>query len=1063
MPYAFDLLRHLPPRPSDAYQRTRLFRRLDQARAQFPIIWICSPPGAGKSTLVSSYLQYRQLPCSWYQFTPSDVDPASFLDAFKRVLLLDAAPQAESSESAGPLQSAHPRDLFADLRRRFAAPILVFDDCHELSENSDTYGLLSDGLESRSEGAVIFISRSGPPPALARQYMNREMLVIGWDDLQLTPEESLGIASLLGHKPREQGAVLKAHEKAAGWMAGLVLMLQEMRHGSQKRMHSPYTLEKSIQDYLQAEVFGRLDSATRGFLMATAQLQCMNAETAEQLTGNSEAQAIFAELCHKHYFTERHELPRTVYQYNPLFRGFLLTQAEVLLDTESLAALRRRAASVLETSGQIECAALQLIKIQDWQALLCLVERHAGALLQQDRVQTIESWLLALPAVDREAAPWALYWLGMCQLTHTERTGSAHFERAFGLFKAENDRLGMLLSWSGVVNACLGANDYSQLDTWVSWLDDYLPTISSWPTDECEHRVATSMFAALLYRQPHRKDIGEWSERVKMILRQSSDAAQNMIMTRHLMRYQVLFGDSSGSAMILEIARMTAVAHPHAVSVQIQYGMAEGLAAWFSASYEECLTAVRKALDLALESGMHRWDFELYGLGACASIGRSKFSDAQDWLQKMSMTLFTQPRSEAANYHYLSAWCAMARGDLASAQEHADAAHYMYTNSGAVYRCALVEAGLAHIRHERGDRTGAAEYLARAQQYAETTSSAHLIFVCGLMSYHQAAARGDSDGARSALIRTFSVGRMQCYENSFWWLPRVISESCALALSIGIETDYAQGLVRRHELVLDSPPLDIEHWPWQIKVYTLGRFSLIKQGQPLWASRKAQHKPLELLKVLIAYGGREVSVDLLASVLWPDAEGDAASNSFDITLHRLRKLIGSDKIINLKDGRLTLDGRYCWVDTWAIERMIGQADFALRSDKAGVDIDAIMRKSSAVLSLYQGHYLGKEYFHPWAITLRERLRSKFLRHVTDMGHFLETQRRWDDAVVYYKKGLEVDDLAEQFYQSLMLCYRHLGCRSEALAVYRRCRSTLSIVLGIEPAPATEAIHASLLS
>ncbi len=53
--------------------------------------------------------------------------------------------------------------------------------------------------------------------------------------------------------------------------------------------------------------------------------------------------------------------------------------------------------------------------------------------------------------------------------------------------------------------------------------------------------------------------------------------------------------------------------------------------------------------------------------------------------------------------------------------------------------------------------------------------------------------------------------------------------------------------------------------------------------------------------------------------------------------------------------------------------------------------------------------------------------------------------------------------AEQFYQPLTICYQQLGCRSEALAVYRRCRSALSIVPAVEPSSVSESIRKSLLS
>ena len=46
------------PKLYDALPRPRLFALLDQA-AKRPIVWVCAAPGAGKTTLVASYLEAR--------------------------------------------------------------------------------------------------------------------------------------------------------------------------------------------------------------------------------------------------------------------------------------------------------------------------------------------------------------------------------------------------------------------------------------------------------------------------------------------------------------------------------------------------------------------------------------------------------------------------------------------------------------------------------------------------------------------------------------------------------------------------------------------------------------------------------------------------------------------------------------------------------------------------------------------------------------------------------------------------------------------------------------------
>ncbi|MBI3569732.1 MAG: hypothetical protein HY082_01315 [Gammaproteobacteria bacterium] len=260
------------------------------------------------------------------------------------------------------------------------------------------------------------------------------------------------------------------------------------------------------------------------------------------------------------------------------------------------------------------------------------------------------------------------------------------------------------------------------------------------------------------------------------------------------------------------------------------------------------------------------------------------------------------------------------------------------------------------------------------------------------------------------------------------------------------------------QLPLSAPALD-EHRNYPLQIYTLGRFSVSRGIEPIRFAKKAQHRPLELLKVLVALGGREVATDQLAMAMWPESEGDVAYNAFEITLHRLRKLIGIEKALVLSNGLLSLNNQFCWVDVWLLEQVMGRAEALLNS--AQPDLDELTDLSSRVLAIYHGHFLGRETPEPWSISLRERLRSKFLRHLIDVARHWERIGRHGTAIQCYQKGLEIDDLAEIFYQRLMVCYQQLGRRSEALAVYRRCRATLSLILSISPSPATEAIHRRL--
>ena len=142
-----------------------------------------------------------------------------------------------------------------------------------------------------------------------------------------------------------------------------------------------------------------------------------------------------------------------------------------------------------------------------------------------------------------------------------------------------------------------------------------------------------------------------------------------------------------------------------------------------------------------------------------------------------------------------------------------------------------------------------------------------------------------------------------------------------------------------------------------LQIYTLGRFSVARGAEPIRFARKTQRRPLQLLKVLVALGGRAIGTDRLGMALWPESEGDMAYNAFEITLHRLRRLIGVDRALVLRDGLLTLDNRRCWVDVWAFEQAASRTEALLNFPAPNPD--ELDNMSSRVVTLYHGHFLKR--------------------------------------------------------------------------------------------------------
>ena len=180
---------------------------------------------------------------------------------------------------------------------------------------------------------------------------------------------------------------------------------------------------------------------------------------------------------------------------------------------------------------------------------------------------------------------------------------------------------------------------------------------------------------------------------------------------------------------------------------------------------------------------------------------------------------------------------------------------------------------------------------------------------------------------------------------------------------------------------------------------------------PLVSKGKAQKQPLELLKALVAHGGRNVDAAMLTALLWPDAEGDDAKTSFDSNLYRLRKLLDVDGALALAEGKLSLDAGVVWLDVWAFEQAL---------DATPPDVDAALALLSRPFPRPRSAgAVGAAAARPAAGAARAR------RARTRPGA-AKRERDFAAARALYERALELDNLAEAVYRRLMVCQRELG-------------------------------------
>lgn len=1047
------------PALPNIYPRQNLYNFLDRKRGD-RFTWISGLAGSGKSTLVASYLGRGDSPCLWYRLDENDNDLAGFF------LYLKAAVERISPRKRRKLPLLTPEylmDIPAFSRRFFRiigqrldpGSCLVFDNYHELPDNTPFHQVFIEGLMSLpNDKPVYIISRKGPPREFAGIIAANKLHLVGQDLLTLTLEETMGILLLENESRLSQTAMERIHRDTGGWMAGVILMARSTPTEEILLATGKSRIPEVVFEYLAGELFDSLDTEIKKFLLATAFLPRMTANLAQSLTGRIDADRILSEQIRSHLFIE--ELPTSdrTYRYHPLFREFLLAEGRKSLGNEAVASLRGRAAQILEDAGLTEDAVALYKESGDMERLSRLILMQASYLAQQGRFKILEKWLEYIPPDVLAANPWLSYWKGVCRLPFFPDSARTCFQTAFDKFNDRSELAGKLLAWSGAVDAIVFEWGYFTLfDPWIEWLDQRMGFETSFPSPDIEARVSIGMSIALICRNPRHPKLNDWITRALS----ASRACKNIDLYVQAGTYAIVQYAWSGAyakAQVLndEMGKQVG-ARKTSAHIDLTWRYLDATAhIWSQVPAEISVKKVTSALKIAKKKGIHTWDSMLLQqlLYISLVIGDLKRADAvRSDLKDMLPRLRYQ---DHIIFHHLSCLYKFVEGSLSQAEAHANAAHDISIQTGFLYPQILSRFTRAQILSAQGEPAEAEILLAEALSQARTVKSTIFEFMCLLGQAHIVLCQNSDEKADHLIRLALRLGRVNNYHNMiYWWQPRMLATICARAFKAGIELAYVKQLIRHLKL---DPPENLgvmEAWPRPVKIRTLGTFQLSMRDAAGLPVKKAQDKPLLLLKAIITFGDRGAGREQIIDLLWPDTEADFANNSLKTTLHRLRQLVGSRGAVQLEGGILKLNPNYCWVDALAFERLCRQSEIAWTNVRTDTDRENALELTQTALAIYKGPFLEQGQDESWFIYYRERLKRKYVRAVMTAARYYKEMGFFDQAIALYEDGLEQDPLVEKFYQNIMRCYLSTGRQAEALSVFNRLSGVLSAA-NIRPSP-----------
>jgi DNA-binding SARP family transcriptional activator len=1007
-----------------------------------PLTLVEAEAGYGKTTLAQS--GPADLSRAWYALNSDDSDPTVFLIRLAWALqpFCPALPQRlahhrPGEERAETSWSELVEVVLTELDSIAGTGLLlVLDDYHHVDTPTINFILdrLVDGLPPGVR--ILATTRARPAlPSLARWQATGIACVIARGDLAFTTQEAADFwRARFGLEVNTDQAELLIRE-TEGWPIALGLIGAHLRHHGADVNTLAEKLPAGRDElfaYLSEQVLARLPADLKDFLLSTASPRSFDDGLAAHLSGRADTTQVLQLVLSAGLFCTYDG--RGGYRYHHLFRDFLLAQQ----DGEQRRSGHRRTADHLEQTGALEEALFHSIEAADDLRTVRLLEQLGDPWISAGRHQAFLDASNRLPERVRAVSP----------RLQVDRS------RAF--------RLACDYPAALAEARAAALREGARTDALKAEIDIYLDTVQPHPAAPLLAQMRRTiqdrelMVPWLAMLAEHHVNAGN-PDRARHALQRHANASGGA--PARDVRLEVRTGDLHQARRLLEATT------DEALLVHRSHREREPLLAWthgLLGNREEAAEHARRGIARGQERGSHSVLFVSTSRLAHAQLcgDAEAAADLETVIQHYEAALLVVARTGVPRLRAESLiGLTVAHGRLGDADavlRHGTEALELLTSAGDSYMAAMARLamgiGSACVHHP-----DAPTLLADARSRAQRAGDVYIPVIADIWLAHLSLQRGDKEAflchATAALATMREYGLDSLLVRTPWLgLPGVERRRAWLrqASSNPATAEYALYLLGRLPARDYFPPTPISTAPTpELRLLTLGRFSALRNGEPIPTARWERRKSRELLWLLTSREQRSVLREEALELLWPETDPEATAPRLRVALHALRgalepdrKSRGQDRFVHTDGNRITLDPSV-QID-WTEFRRLARGAF-----DADAGQEAVVLGHQAI-ALYQGAYLEDAIDLPWAEGLRESLKVTFIELTLHTAEAEFNRGALSAAVELAHRALDADRYREGAYRLLAQVHLSSGDTAAAQRAFRTCAERLSEDLGVRP-------------
>ncbi len=1057
--------------------RTRLEDIMDRA-IEYRFMLVNGSPGQGKTSLVANYLQKSAYNVFWYQIDDANANSAQFMEDLAEFLrYFPTSPEIEDEpQYSYPYPAASELDYpaFIEFLKGFtplgAELFIVIDDYH-LIKNADGFDKLLEYMVDNAPACFhfIIISRDEPEWDLAQRKVRREMLRIGNEQIAFTLGEIRDFFREIHHINLNCGQVSTVSEIVGGWTPVMILLAEKITTEPEilnQNIDSILGNLPELSQFIEQEIYSNLTPDQKEVLLSISHVSEEIPSELVNLICGEEGETVLRDLVRECFLISHNKGHLSdEYKLHPLLSSFLRQRADEIWENEKVTGLHCKIGKYYFELEQWSKAIDHFLKGQDLEMAIEVLKNSGPEILNYALSDRLHA-LVNLPSTEIKDDPWLQFAFACAVRFRDPALCHNYITQALKGFRANNDAKGELQA------LCLNTEVLilfpGDLHLMQKLLDNNGPQGSK-ELSNTRIQAYKNVYAAM----SHCWLTGNLNEAIRL--------GEKARWTSHLLKdinlrlwaYWALILAASFMGKFNIAQRRIAEALEIVDSPEITDGIVDvfipyvaGLSNVFSGNFDIAAEFLEEAYKIASKSKMEGLIFFINNYASCSALYRGDYKLCEKLLDDMGDILGMCMRE--GNDHLSSYFCCW-RG------------HYMFVRGryheavalgrqalrqreragGEVYfvECNLV---LGSSLTETGNYQEAEKHLLEALRIS--TDMGSIFFQAS--AYLQLAILYDILAEKELhteyLDKALGIAMENRYKHFFMWKDDRMERVINLMHKNESYSSYADELGKRlknkkeiaepdRRAVIEKISKRTETDAYELKMSMLG--PLIVEVKGVLHEHLGLKKPNYLL-ALLAAKSTPINMDVIIEEMWPERDAKLAKDNFHFTLNRLRKFLGIDGIISLKDGICSINTEKLWVDIQQFNELNERAAKLIVQDRKQEAVDVLKESSK----LYRGELLEGEFLGPLLMIDREALAKKDYDSLVTLGKVLLSMNRNEEAAGILTAASTKSFADENSFRLLMLAHYSMGNKAAALKTYKRLEEYLATELDTSPHQKTEQLR-----